>query len=72
LEEINQMMINLRENPLKLTDRVIIVEDYQSSMAKNLLDDSEIKMAIPKSNVLIYYTEDGSKFCARPSGTEPK
>jgi hypothetical protein len=31
-------------------------------MAKNLLDDSEIKMAIPKSNVLIYYTEDGSKF----------
>jgi hypothetical protein len=42
--------------------RVIIVEDYQSSMARNLLDDSEIKMAIPKSNVLIYYTEDGSKF----------
>jgi phosphomannomutase len=29
-------------------------------------------MAIPKSNVLIYYTEDGSKICARPSGTEPK
>jgi hypothetical protein len=31
-------------------------------MAKNFIDDSEIKMAIPKSNVLIYYTEDGSKF----------
>jgi phosphomannomutase len=29
-------------------------------------------MTIPKSNVLIYYTEDGSKICARPSGTEPK
>jgi phosphomannomutase len=29
-------------------------------------------MDIPKSNVLIYYTEDGSKICARPSGTEPK
>jgi phosphomannomutase len=27
---------------------------------------------IPKSNVLIYYLEDGSKICARPSGTEPK
>ncbi|MFB0909712.1 MAG: phospho-sugar mutase, partial [Flavobacterium sp.] len=40
--------------------------------AKNLLDNSEIKMDIPKSNVLIYYTEDGSKICARPSGTEPK
>jgi phosphomannomutase len=74
LQEINQMMIDLRENPLKEIDgqRVIIVEDYQSSMAKNLLDDSEIKMDIPKSNVLIYYTEDGSKICARPSGTEPK
>lgn len=29
-------------------------------------------MDMPKSNVLIYYTEDGSKICARPSGTEPK
>ena len=27
---------------------------------------------IPKSNVLIYYTEDGTKVCVRPSGTEPK
>jgi phosphomannomutase len=74
LQEINQMMIDLRENPLKEINgqRVIIVEDYQSSIAKNLLDDSETKMDIPKSNVLIYYTEDGSKICARPSGTEPK
>ena len=74
LQEINQMMIDLRENPLKEINgqRVIIVEDYQSSVAKNLLDDSVIKMDIPKSNVLIYYTEDGSKICARPSGTEPK
>ena len=29
-------------------------------------------MDIPKSNVLIYHTEDGSKIAARPSGTEPK
>jgi phosphomannomutase len=29
-------------------------------------------MNIPKADVLIYYTEDGSKICARPSGTEPK
>ena len=27
---------------------------------------------LPKSNVLIYYLADGSKICARPSGTEPK
>jgi len=74
LQEINQMMIDLRENPLKEISgqRVIIVEDYQSSIVKNLLDGSESTMDLPKSNVLIYYTEDGSKICARPSGTEPK
>jgi phosphomannomutase len=74
LQEINQMMIDMRENPLKEINgqRVIMLEDYQSSIAKNLLTDEETKMNIPKSNVLIYYTEDGSKICARPSGTEPK
>ena len=74
LQEINQMMIDMRENPLKEINgqRVIMLEDYQSSIAKNLLSDEESKMDIPKSNVLIYYTEDGSKICARPSGTEPK
>lgn len=74
LEEINQMMINLRENPLKEINnqRVIMVEDYQSSVALNLLTGEESVMDMPKSNVLIYYTEDGSKICARPSGTEPK
>nr|WP_315140306.1 phospho-sugar mutase [uncultured Flavobacterium sp.] len=74
LQAINQMMIDLRENPLKEINgqRVIMVEDYQSSIAKNLLSGEELSMDIPKSNVLIYYTEDGSKICARPSGTEPK
>jgi len=74
LQEINQMMINLRENPLKEINgqRVIMVEDYDSSIAKNLLDGEESVIDMPKSNVLIYYTEDGSKICARPSGTEPK
>ena len=74
LQEINQMMIDLRENPLKEINgqRVVMIEDYQSSIAKNLLDNSESVMDMPKSNVLIYYTEDGSKICARPSGTEPK
>jgi phosphomannomutase len=74
LEQINQMMIDLRNNPLKEINgqRVIMLEDYQSSIAKNLLTGEETQMEIPKSNVLIYYTEDGSKICARPSGTEPK
>ncbi|HJR99888.1 MAG TPA: phospho-sugar mutase [Flavobacterium sp.] len=74
LQEINQMMIDLRENPLKEINgqRVVMVEDYDSSIAKNLLDGEESPIDMPKSNVLIYYTEDGSKICARPSGTEPK
>ncbi|WP_298155585.1 phospho-sugar mutase [Flavobacterium sp.] len=74
LAEINQMMVDLRENPIKELngERVIVVEDYKTSVAKNLLTGEETTMDIPKSDVLIYYTEDGAKIAARPSGTEPK
>lgn len=74
LQEINQMMIDMRENPIKTLNgqRVIMVEDYKNSTATNLLDASVEALQIPKSDVLIYYTEDGSKIAARPSGTEPK
>jgi phosphoglucomutase len=72
--EITQMMINLRENPLKEIngERVVFIEDYQNATAKNLLTNETETLNIPKSDVLIYYLEDGSKICARPSGTEPK
>lgn len=74
LQEINQMMINLRENPVLEIDgqRVVCIEDYQNSTAKNMFTGETESIAIPKSDVLIYYLEDGSKICARPSGTEPK
>ena len=74
LQEINQMMIDMRENPIKTLNgqRVIMVEDYKNSTATNLLDGSVEILQIPKSDVLIYYTEDGAKIAARPSGTEPK
>ncbi|MET0945023.1 MAG: phospho-sugar mutase, partial [Flavobacterium sp.] len=74
LKEINQMMMDLRENPLKEIngERVVMVEDYKTSIAKNLFTGEEETMNIPKSDVLIYYTEDGAKIAARPSGTEPK
>lgn len=74
LAEINKMMVTLRENPVKEINgqRVIMLEDYKSSVAKNLLTGEEEIMDMPKADVLIYYTEDGSKICARPSGTEPK
>ena len=72
--EIKQMMIDLRENPLKEINgqRVICIEDYQTAKGKDLMNNEEFEINIPKSNVLIYYLEDGSKICARPSGTEPK
>ncbi len=74
LAEINQMMVDLRQNPMKEISgqRVVMVEDYKSSVAKNLLTNEEEVINMPKADVLIYYTEDGSKICARPSGTEPK
>jgi phosphomannomutase len=72
--EIKQMMVDMRDNPVSEINgqRVIMVEDYQNSTAKNLLSNETETLSVPKSNVLIYYLEDGSKICARPSGTEPK
>jgi len=74
LQEINQMMVDLRENPVAEINgqRVVCIEDYENSTARNMFTNEIEPIAIPKSNVLIYYLEDGSKICARPSGTEPK
>ncbi|TDU39694.1 phosphomannomutase [Gelidibacter sediminis] len=73
-QEIKQMMIDARENPLKEINGspVTRIEDYQLSKTKNFLTGQEEEITIPKSNVIIYYTEDGSKIALRPSGTEPK
>ena len=74
LEEIKQMMVDMRTNPIKEIngERIIMMEDYQTSIATNLLTGKKETMSIPKSDVLIYYTDEGSKIAARPSGTEPK
>lgn len=73
-QEIKQMMINARKNPLREVNgsKVICVEDYQLSITKDITTGSEDVIDIPKSNVLIYHTEDGSQIALRPSGTEPK
>ncbi|WP_405246210.1 phospho-sugar mutase [Cellulophaga sp. Asnod2-G02] len=73
-EEIKQMMIDFKENPVLSIDgsKVIIVDDYNTSTSKNLNTGEVSTIDIPKSNVLIYTTEDGTKMAARPSGTEPK
>lgn len=73
-DEIKQMMIDLRENPILEVDgsKVKYIFDYESSIRKNLLTNEESVIDLPKSNVLIYETEDGTRIAARPSGTEPK
>ncbi|WP_435133312.1 phospho-sugar mutase [Formosa sp. A9] len=73
-QEITQMMIDARENPMSEIghSKVVKVEDYQSSTSKNLVSGETSTIDIPKSNVIIYYTEDGSQVALRPSGTEPK
>ncbi len=74
-EEITQMMSDFRSNPPKeiAGSPVEEVKDFKeqtnfivSRNEKKVMDD------IPKSNVLIFYTQDGTKVCVRPSGTEPK
>ena len=74
-EEIIQMMKDFRENPPKeiAGSKVAIVKDFQEQTSLNMMNHEKSVMdEIPKSNVLIYYTEDGTKVCVRPSGTEPK
>ncbi|WP_103864083.1 phospho-sugar mutase [Aquimarina sp. I32.4] len=72
--EIKQTMIDLRNNPPEYinNEKVVLIEDYQTGITKNILDNTETTIEIPTSNVLIFYTEAGSKIAARPSGTEPK
>ena len=72
--KIKQIMIDLRKNPLSHIDgsKVTFVNDYDASTEKNMSTGEEKIMNLPKSNVLIYHTEDGTKVAARPSGTEPK
>ncbi|OTX82449.1 phosphoglucomutase [Bacillus thuringiensis serovar londrina] len=73
-EKIQEMMAKFRENPPKevagLT--VVAVEDYKASVVTSLQDGHKEEIHLPKSNVLKYQLEDGSWFCLRPSGTEPK
>lgn len=73
-EEIAAMMRNLRENPFSeiAGEKVVRIDDVSKDETFDISKNSRKTLGLPKSNVLIYYTENGSKIAARPSGTEPK
>ena len=73
-EEIKKTMVNLRENPLTtiIGERIVQIDDYASSKSLKVNTGSSTDIEIPKSNVLVYHTDKGSRIAARPSGTEPK
>lgn len=73
-DEIRQMMVGYRENPPESIhhSRVREIIDYQTGIRKNILTGAEQTVDLPKSNVLQFLLEDGSKISVRPSGTEPK
>ncbi|WP_158838609.1 phospho-sugar mutase [Polaribacter sp. L3A8] len=72
--EIQQMLSDMRNNPLTEIDgeKVESLCDYDASTKKNLITGKVTTIDLPKSNVLIYQTESGTRIAARPSGTEPK
>ena len=73
-DEIKQMMVDMREKtPTTIAGSTVIkTMDYQSLVEKDMISGSEKAIDQPKSNVLQFYLEDGTKISARPSGTEPK
>jgi len=73
-QEIAEMMEDFRNNPPKelAGSKVVELLDYEKQVKTNLVSGETEKITLPKSNVLQFITEDGSKISARPSGTEPK
>lgn len=72
--EIQQMLSDMRNNPITEIDgeKIESLCDYDASTKKNLITSEVTNIDLPKSNVLIYQTESGTRIAARPSGTEPK
>ena len=73
-EEIKAMMARFRETPPTeiVGEKVVEIRDYKSLEAKDLCTGKVTTIDLPKSDVLQFFTETGSKISIRPSGTEPK
>ena len=73
-EEIKAMMARFRETPPTEIggEKVVEIRDYKTLEAKDLTTGKTTPINLPKSDVLQFFTETGSKISIRPSGTEPK
>lgn len=73
-EEIQKMMDNFRKNPPDEINglKVVAVKDYKQQIERNLITGKQYPIELPKSDVLQFFLEGGSKITVRPSGTEPK
>ncbi|MFC2097834.1 phospho-sugar mutase [Bacteroidota bacterium] len=72
--EIGEMMENFRNTPPKIINgsELCLIKDYQKQISYDIINNQENKIDLPVSNVLQFFTLDGSKVSIRPSGTEPK
>ena len=74
-EEIAKMMSDFRNTPPKeiAGSKVVFIKDYKTLQMKNVITGEVSELTMPAtSDVLQYFTEDGTKISVRPSGTEPK
>ena len=73
-EEIKALMAKFRNTPPTVIagEKVVEIRDYKLQEAKDLLTGKTTVITLPKSDVLQFFTESGSKITVRPSGTEPK
>lgn len=73
-QEIKAMMERFRNNPPAeiAGSKLVWIKDYELRKTRNLIENTEAPIDLPKSDVLQFVTEDGHKISVRPSGTEPK
>ena len=74
MKKMAEIMTSLRnDHPAEIGGlKVVKFDDYQTSISKDLVSGTDTKLTLPKSNVLAFFLEGGSKAIVRPSGTEPK
>ena len=73
-EQIQQMMVDFRANPPKtiVGSPVVKINDFQTLETLDVKTGVKTPIEQDRSNVLQWFTEDGTKVSVRPSGTEPK